>query len=93
MLGLSFMPCADIGECNEKQTIAESVEYGHEKHHHDKENCSPFCSCACCAITVCFQQLVQYKIATITFPLKNYPLYDLTYNSQSTANIWQPPRA
>jgi hypothetical protein len=93
MLGLSFMPCADEIECKEKQTTIVSTEKGHEKHQHDTENCSPFCSCACCATTVCFQQIAIYQVSKITFPLKKYSSYDFSYSSQSIANIWQPPRA
>ncbi len=92
MLGLSFMPCGDVDECNASEDILVSLEQGHEKHSHEKENCSPLCACACCATTVCFQQIATYQVAPIIFPVKKYSLYDFSYSSQSTANIWQPPR-
>jgi hypothetical protein len=93
MLGLSFMPCGDVNECKASTEVITAGENGHDKHSHDTENCSPLCACACCATTVCFQQIVTYQVATITFPVKKYSLYDFSYSSQSTANIWQPPRA
>ncbi len=92
MLGLSFMPCGDVDECIASAGAIVSSGQQHEKHSHEKENCTPLCHCACCATTVCFQQIAQYKIASITFPIKKYPLYDLSYSSQSATNIWQPPR-
>jgi hypothetical protein len=92
MLGLSFMPCGDVDECNASEDIVVSSGQGQEKHSHEKEDCTPLCHCACCATTVCFQQIAVYKICSTTFPVKKYPLYNLSYSSHSTANIWQPPR-
>ena len=54
MLGLSFMPCGDVDECNASADIVVSSGHGNEKHSHEKENCSPLCACACCATTICF---------------------------------------
>jgi hypothetical protein len=91
MLGLSFMPCGDILECNNTEMIA-SIDVGHEKHSHDKEGCTPFCVCSCCTSTVFFTPLLHYKIGRLFFKSSIYPLYKIPYFSSISFSIWQPPK-
>ena len=90
VLALSFAPCADELECNEIYT----TESSHSKHTHEKENCTPFCICACCGQPVTSK--INYPVAqTILKPEtfnKSIAIYNQTFISQFSANIWQPPK-
>jgi hypothetical protein len=92
MLGLSFMPCSDVDECNNNIETIASIDVGYEKHSHDKEGCTPFCVCSCCATSVFFTPLVQFKIEKKPFHNTVYPLYKISYSSCISFSIWQPPK-
>jgi len=90
VLALSFAPCADELECNE----IYPTESSHSKHTHEKENCTPFCICACCGQHVVnkFNYFTpQNKIKTAV--IEEYKvIVNQTFISQFNANIWQPPK-
>jgi hypothetical protein len=92
MLGLSFLPCADVDECNNNFETMASIGVGHEKHSHDKEDCTPFCVCSCCATSIFFAPSVQHKIENKLFQNTVYPLYKISYSSSISLSIWQPPK-
>jgi len=92
LLGLSLFPCGDKDECKEQSATTVSAPVSHNKHNQDTENCTPFCHCACCAASVCAQLIASYKIPKVVFPSTKYPFYKISYSSQVSFIIWQPPK-
>lgn len=94
LLFLSALPCADRIECNDVAKTEITTTENHQDHKHETENCSPFCICACCGISVTqFNPTVFTSKKVIYFPLqKNYSYYKLNYSSIDFCNIWQPPK-
>ncbi len=91
MLSLSYIPCTDSEDCHE---ISETKILAFDDHNHgshETEACTPFCSCACCAVPVQVQQVFY----TVT-PLKHFQSFDFQYSddfrSYTAHAIWQPPR-
>jgi hypothetical protein len=92
---LSVFPCGDSLECKTKTESKIPENTDHEKHNHESEQCTPFCSCACCGITVFqFQKLAyNFKTKTILYNQKNKIIfYSFIYKKQVAYKIWQPPK-
>ncbi|RZJ71829.1 DUF6660 family protein [Flavobacterium sp.] len=88
---LAVMPCHDSVECSESN--AEKVT-DHKNHGSDKEQCPPFCTCACCGV-----QIVQ--IAPVVLPTQNRSdaitkqkpsFYAFVFPNAISRAIWQPPK-
>ncbi|QKZ14078.1 hypothetical protein [Spirosoma sp. KUDC1026] len=103
VLGLSLWPCADealplVGQelatvfITATPDVAESSSNEHE-HHHDQ--CSPFCTCACCAIVATVTPLFTYSTALASepgwLPVIRFH-YALTNWAEPLTAIWQPPK-
>ncbi|GBL35485.1 hypothetical protein EMGBS15_10800 [Filimonas sp.] len=96
ILVLSVIPCSDEGECD---TVSFSTEQwqqqSHENHEHHKELCSPFCTCACCGISI------AYTVVPFFMPVRKIdkvleriiPFSPESYSKEISSIIWQPPRA
>lgn len=91
LLGISCLPCGDKKECNSKSDTTYSAPVSHSKHNHD-ENCTPFCSCSCCATFVSLKAIAFYKFPKLFTISLVYPVYDVTYRSQVASSVWQPPK-
>lgn len=91
LLFLSCLPCGDSIECNSKGQVSISATSDHQQHKHQGEHCTPFCTCSCCAASVFFQTIASYKISKRIFPSTKYLVYDISYSSQISFTIWQPP--
>jgi hypothetical protein len=91
MLLLSGLPCSDADECGPaKEKI--STTSNRKDQHREKDNCTPFCNCACCAAPVSLQQPVIYRLPKPAFLAKKYPVIDINFTSSGRSAIWQPPR-
>ena len=94
ILVLSVLPCTDKEECNEPIQTNISSNTKHENHNHDKEHCSPFCTCACCGTNISFTSFTAFQI--IERPVFNssmsYSLFNEYIKSNFFGNIWQPPQ-
>ena len=90
MLALVFMPCKDICDSQQHNTIAT---FQSAQEHHEAENdlCSPFCTCNCCASFVVIANAVAIS-TFLPFVYKHFPFYETPFYSLITAEYWQPPR-
>ncbi|MBK6701355.1 MAG: hypothetical protein IPG55_16015 [Saprospiraceae bacterium] len=92
ILALSLMPCNDQYDCNQELTSFEIKDSDHDTHHHETENCSPFCYCACCG------SIYTYNSLPIYIPILKLVLssdlceYKNGYIQNIYFNIWQPPK-
>jgi hypothetical protein len=89
---LTAIPCADkLEDRHVQQTqVTDDSPVGH--HHHDGDECSPFCTCNCCASPVIQQDfIVQFNCLNIIqeFPT---PEYTSRFTSSYCCSIWQPPQ-
>jgi primosomal protein N' len=97
ILVLSCLPCGDADECkvadSENMTISKEK---HPEHQQDTEDCSPFCTCACCGSTIVyhFQGLVSMTEESPSFfPLRErIVIKNDSFASNFYGNIWQPPK-
>ncbi|MEO6253431.1 MAG: DUF6660 family protein [Ferruginibacter sp.] len=92
MIYLSCMPCGDSRECNVKTEIKMAATDNHDHDSHDQEACTPFCSCACCAVSVNFQQAFYTKYQALNFQSFNF-LNNAGLPSYNLHSIWQPPKS
>ena len=92
LLGLSCLPCGDKEECTVKAGTTISAPINHDKHNQETEHCTPFCTCSCCAASIAFQSMTSYKIPKKIFPTTKYPVYNISFSSQVSFSIWQPPK-
>ncbi|WP_461141096.1 DUF6660 family protein [Spirosoma pomorum] len=103
LLGLSFWPCADDALPLAGQALAtvfaastpdtDSSADGEQEHHHDQ--CSPFCTCTCCAVVAALTPLFTYQTASL--PEQNWlPSVRFhhapTHWAEPLTAIWQPPK-
>src|SRR5690348_13758934 len=93
ILFLSVFPCSDRNSCaDEKMNGITVVETGTHNHSSSEQDfCSPFCNCACCAVSV------QVTIGNVLLPSFSHNTKALIpYQEKSLLNsphsIWQPPR-
>ncbi len=94
ILVLSAVPCSDVhNDC--KSTKAKSELSNHHDHNNDQDdNCSPFCTCACCGIAAVLADFtsIDIKLKSIVFISKKVALYNTTFSFNFFGNIWQPPK-
>ncbi len=89
VLTLSVMPCADTNEGKAKNELSKS---GHQQKDAQQEDCSPFCTCTCCA---------GFSINHFIAALSSIPAYEpnlttsfLSLQTMEVAlPIWQPPQS
>jgi len=90
ILVLSLSPCGDNVECDK----SNKTEQSQNSHKHKKDNCTPFCICACCGQLVASK--INYPVAqTILRPEnlnKSIAIYNQTFISKFSDTIWQPPK-
>jgi len=91
LLLLTAIPCIDAKADNKMQNTELSQEKQDNHHHSDSDNCTPFCSCNCCATSVVFQ---AYEVQLNCFPFCEKQYFPVTsaFISDTLASIWQPPK-
>jgi len=91
VLALSAIPCIDIHKDMAKSQIEISQNNQDAHNQGDKDHCSPFCTCNCCATSVIIlEHLVQ--LDSFSFFEKQYFPVSSTFFDYSLASIWQPPK-
>ncbi|TCK80822.1 DUF6660 family protein [Albibacterium bauzanense] len=90
---LDIAPCGDQIDCNldpgQKTTLVDSGN--HPDKPHTEEACTPFCSCACCSISIAGVDASSTLSAYI-------PKTDLAINLATSFplsaqfSVWQPPK-
>jgi hypothetical protein len=103
VLGLSLWPCADealplVGQ--ELATVlttatTDAHESSGDEHKHDHDQCSPFCTCTCCAVVAAITPLFTYSTASVSpsnwLPAARFHYAPTNWAEPLTA-IWQPPK-
>lgn len=92
MLFLSSLPCGDVRECDGPATTVITASTQDLPHQHSSEQCTPFCTCACCSITVsCFETTILTAEKTSSYT-KIFPVYTAPFVKDIFETIWQPPK-
>ncbi len=96
ILLLSIVPCSDThNDCVTKDTQKKEIGTSHHDHNQDQDdNCSPFCTCSCCAMAYTVMNFSQYECKVLkeyTFSEK-VAIPEESYHSNYYGNIWQPPK-
>ncbi len=92
LLALSCYPCGDSQECDVKAEAKISQSDVHQQHNHNKEACTPFCTCSCCPSSVFFTPFAKAQDTHVHIQSIKYSLFDITFDSDVFSSIWQPPR-
>jgi hypothetical protein len=93
MLYMSCLPCGDANECSAKSAAKISATNNHQQHNHEKESCTPFCICSCCAASVFFVPVTKAAaVDKVAFQSVKYPIYTVPFNAEIHYTIWQPPQ-
>ena len=92
LLYLSCLPCGDSRECNVNAQVKISATDNHQEHKHTSESCTPFCTCSCCAASAFFSTFSKAQATKVIFQSEKYPLYNVTFNTETHYSIFQPPK-
>ena len=92
VLGLSVMPCADIGiPVNDGKAKTELAKSNTQKGDTQQDDCSPFCTCNCCA-----GFSINHFIASIAYIFPYESTAKAAHLPSSVFDvalpIWQPPQ-
>ena len=98
-LALSCLPCTDnehavIPPQYQTELVVEN-DHEHENHTNCNDLCTPFCTCACCGMTINLQATFNYtpKFQPIPFPIVSENFYYQSPNSnQYLQGVFQPPQ-
>lgn len=94
LLLLSCFPCSDRQqEYAHDDTAVVSNSTDQQQHEDGIEHCTPFCVCACCAVSTVSQEPVYYSFQRPLFGKATYTDYETPLFSNIAVSIWQPPRA
>lgn len=91
ILMLTLSPCADRdGDvCGTSHQTAQNDS--RDNHHDVSHQCSPFCTCSCCAVPVITStHSVDFTCHTVVSEIINF--YTSNYCTSVYASIWQPPQ-
>ncbi len=92
LLILTAIPCIDSYYDANTSCKTELTQQNPDNHHHsDSDNCSPFCTCNCCATSVVFQSQMA-QLTCFPFTAKQYFSGTSVFISDPLATIWQPPK-
>jgi len=87
------MPCADNAFANSPEKTKNAMaKHSSPQDHQDEDNCSPFCTCACCASGFNFSFL-PYRINCAEFSGElNFVEHSSLKVCKISSAIWQPPK-
>ncbi|WP_148233479.1 DUF6660 family protein [Pseudopedobacter saltans] len=91
---LFAVPCSDAkNSCEDAKPIAKEQAHNHGGDHDD--NCTPFCQCTCCSVSVDTFVFISHKfdIPVQLFSTKKTEIRDISFTSNYLDNIWQPPKS
>lgn len=94
ILVLSAVPCSDAhNDCNDSKAKTElAQDHEHQQDHDD--TCSPFCTCACCGVSIINMNFTPLQVKTnIVFALvQKVTICNSSLISNFFGSIWQPPK-
>lgn len=98
MFSLTVKPCADQG-IEWLETVTDMVthvehHHDHTEHDHDGEadDCSPFCSCACCGTHM--EEAYEFPLLPeiyVSVSVQDTPYFE-DFNGDHFGNHFQPPK-
>lgn len=91
IMAIHLVPCSDAYALAKKNTDTEFVKKGADQQHEKSDECSPFCSCSCCAIPSIAQSRLTITLHPPFFP-PHYPEYPRGNFIDISLPIWQPPQ-
>jgi hypothetical protein len=90
MFALMILPCNDV--CNSyKPDTLTTFQTTQDQHQEEKDICSPFCFCSCCAMAIAFIHFPAFSFFP-QYSIQDFSLLELAFNSNTQATIWQPPK-
>ena len=93
LLVLPCLPCGDVDVCAEEYATTISLQAENiPTKEHQKDYCTPFCHCACCASNIIFHANTADKHSTNNFLLKEYNAVIISISTNNANAIWQPPK-
>ncbi|WP_461131616.1 DUF6660 family protein [Spirosoma aerophilum] len=101
LLGLSLWPCADellfpsgTAATSYATLAAASIPQPGSSHPH-QDQCTPFCSCTCCAVAlttiIFFSYSLTRSVDISPVRVVTFPYTPIHWADQASA-IWQPPQ-
>ena len=85
------MACNDDMECNVKGEVKILASSNQQQHNHNKEACTPFCQCTCCAGFSINHTIVSVPAITVP-PSKGISSFLPDNIREISLPIWQPPQ-
>ena len=88
------MTCGDIAVDKTNVTITQSTHEEDSKghsHSEESDNCSPFCSCQCCQITVDIFPFHAYTLIPEKNILELISSYNNTISQEVLESLYHPP--
>jgi hypothetical protein len=95
ILAVSFVPCTDNLPAKDDNILKKEItssDKSSKDHNNTSDNCSPFCTCSCCAATAFYSPLSKTQPIKVIFKSEKYPLYNISFRTEVYYSIWQPPK-
>ncbi len=87
ILGLLFIPCADIHKENGAEISCVKIP---DKHEDNFDTCSPFCFCNCCQTLSHLEFQIITSLTIQDFETVNSEIIESEY--QVYRSLWRPPK-
>ena len=91
MMWLTTIACVDVPQDNTLHKIELTNQNQHNHQQNDNDQCSPFCSCNCCATSVIFHANI-IQLHCFSSIEQQYFTTFAGFFSDPLASIWQPPK-
>lgn len=93
LLGISLFPCNDSAAKDITLTSVQQLT-ANSSQHAVQDECSPFCTCACCNVSFSLHHLLAGVEAPrpAVLSAEKIRLRDFNFVSGYSGNIWQPPK-
>lgn len=94
LMVLSSLPCSDASnQCEDTVPKIETAQ-AHEHNQDSDDNCSPFCYCSCCSVSIGSFNFKPFEIKQpkVAFSTKKFTIRDYNLISRYQGNIWNPPK-
>lgn len=91
ILAMNFKPCADEIILDNVDHIEIVIKKANDHTHNEKDDCSPFCYCACCSVRSYSEKEL---VTTLFLPqiIVQKPSFLSGHPHQVSLPIWQPPQ-
>lgn len=94
LMVLAALPCSDASnQCEDTVPKIETAQ-AHEHNQDSDDNCSPFCYCSCCSVSIGSFNFKPFEIKQpkVAFSTKKFTIRDYNLISRYQGNIWKPPK-